>query len=87
MGFTFTKDGNENIGAADFFSAGRLYMLNSSLEHTLKAQCGLSLTLVIVTETRRIILDKTRKFAMQFLHIGAAGPQHLDGGRVVQQCQ
>ena len=64
VGFAFGKNGDQDIGAADFLFAGGLYVLHGALKYPLKAQSRLGFTLVIGFKAWGVILNEIRQFVL-----------------------
>ncbi len=87
LGFLLAEQGDQHVGAGDFPVAGGLHVQHRPLQHPLESQGRLGLARVVRPQDRRVVADEDLQIALQFVHLGAAGPQHLGGCRIVQQSQ
>jgi len=56
---------------------------DGALDHALEAQRRLGVDLAVGGDPRCLLGDVLRQVLAQLVHVGAAGAQHLGGGRVV----
>ena len=72
VGVFFTKDGNQHIGASDFFFTvtSGLHMHDGTLNHTLKAQRGLGIHLIGASHLGRVVFDEIGKRFAQVIDVG-----------------
>jgi len=71
------EDRHQHVGDRHFLLAARLHVEHRALQHALEAERRLHLTLVVLLEARRGLLDELGQLAAQARGIGAARAQDL----------
>ena len=85
VGVLLAEDRHQHVGAGDFLLARGLHVQDGTLDDALEAERGLRVHLAVGRDARGLLGDVLRQVLAQLVHVGAAGAQHLGGGRVVQQ--
>ncbi len=80
------EDGHEHVDRRDLLPRARLHVEDRALQHALEAERRLDLGLFfLAAQPRRGLLDECLELATQPGEICAAGLQHLDDRRRVEQ--
>ena len=87
MGFPFAIDGDQHIRARDLLFARRLHMKHGPLQDPLKAERRLRVAVRAGRKQRGVFLDKLDQVAVQAVQIRAAGLEHPERCRIIQQRQ
>ncbi|OQA30604.1 MAG: hypothetical protein BWY57_02757 [Betaproteobacteria bacterium ADurb.Bin341] len=85
MRILLAENGDQDIGAIDFFLAGRLDMQNGALNDPLEAERRLGIDVIVAADNGCVLADKLAQILAQSVDFGAAGAQRFGSGRVVQQ--
>ena len=87
MRVLLAEDGDQDIGAVDFFLARRLDVQNCALNYALKSECRLGVNVFLAFDGRRVFADELRQVSAQMLDIAARRAQGIGGRWIVQQRQ
>ena len=79
MRILFAKDGNQYIGASNFFFTigGGLHMHDGALNHTLKSERRLSIHFIITRNNWSVVIDKVFQLSTQLCDIDCTCLKHF----------
>ncbi len=79
------EDRHHHVGAGDLFLSHALHVQDRALNDALETDGRLGVNLAAGRQARHVFPQEAMELPTQLVDVAATGPQHLDGGGIVQQ--